>query len=207
MPDPEGALFERAIGGDTESLRTLLERYGPQVCRGIQRKIGKQWRAMLDADDVMQVTYLQACLHIDQLAERNPASFVAWLTRIAENNLHDAINELERPKRPQPDRRLRPPPGDDSYVALLEILSAGSLTPSRDAARREAAVFIDEALKKLPGDYERAVRMYDLEGRSAAEVAASMGRSVGAVHMLRARAHERLRDVLGSASKFFSDSS
>ena len=50
------------------------------------------------------------------------------------------------------------------------------------------------------------MRLYDLECQPPQQVAEALGRSVGAVHMLRARAHDRLRELLGSASKFFSDS-
>ena len=121
----EEDLFDQAVGGDTVALRTLLERHGPQVRNRVSGRIGKRWQAVLDVDDVMQVTYLQACLHIDRLVERNPVAFTAWLTRIAENNRRDAISELERPKRPQPGRRVQTPQGDDSYVALLELLGTG----------------------------------------------------------------------------------
>jgi DNA-directed RNA polymerase specialized sigma24 family protein len=38
------------------------------------------------------------------------------------------------------------------------------------------------------------------------EVAKGLGRSKGAVHMLRARAYDRLKELLGSTSLFFSDS-
>ncbi|HEY3242379.1 MAG TPA: sigma-70 family RNA polymerase sigma factor, partial [Phycisphaerae bacterium] len=60
------------------------------------------------------------------------------------------------------------------------------------------------AIGKLPADYAKVVRMYDLEGRSVAEVAAAVGRSEGAVYMLRSRAHDRLRELLASASRFMS---
>ena len=206
MAAPEEGLIEKATTGDTAALRVLLERHGPSVRSRVCRKIGKQWQAVLDADDIMQVTYLHACLHIDQFTERNPESFTAWLTRIAENNLRDAVSELERAKRPHPAKRVQPHGGDDSHVALLELLGGSSHTPSRDAAQREAVQLIENALDKLPTDYVTAVRLYDLEGRPVTEVATAMGRSVGAVHMLRARAHDRLRDLLGSASKYFSDS-
>jgi len=48
------------------------------------------------------------------------------------------------------------------------------------------------------------VRLYDLEELPAAEIAQRMGRSAGAIHMLKARAHDRLVDILGSSSSFFS---
>jgi RNA polymerase sigma factor (sigma-70 family) len=63
---------------------------------------------------------------------------------------------------------------------------------------------MEGALRQLPPDYEKVIRLYDLAGKSPAEVAQEMGRSQGAVFMLRARAHDRLREVLGSSSQFFS---
>ncbi len=68
----------------------------------------------------MQVAYLEAFLHIDQLTARDSASFLTWLTRIAENALRDAVRGLSRQKRPDPARRVVPASGADSYVGLLD---------------------------------------------------------------------------------------
>src|SRR5690606_28543414 len=108
-------------------------------------------------------------------------------------------------KRPNPHHRAtRAGPGGDSAVALIEQLSAsGDGTPSRVAARGEAVREMEKMLDSLPQDYQRVVRMYDLEGRPIAHVAQELGRSGGAVYMLRARAHDRLREAMGPASKFF----
>ncbi len=205
MPVSGQGLFEKAVRGDDDALRALLQRHGPQVRTVVSGKIGRQWQTVLDADDVMQVTYLEAFLQIDQLMARDPASFTRWLTRIAENNLRDAIKVLERPKRPPPCKRVQASGDADSYVELLDLLASDSATPSRTAAKQEVVRIVDSALGELPGDYGTVIRLYDLEGGSAAQVAASMNRSVGAVHMLRSRAHVRLRQMLGSPSKFFSD--
>lgn len=196
-------LFEQAVCGDADALRALLHEYAPCVRDRLRPKIGKRWRSVLDADDVMQVTCLDAFLYIEQLTARDPASFIAWLSRIAENNLRDAVRILERPKRPQAVRNLGTLPDGSTYVALLELLGSDSTTPSRNVATEEAIKLVDQALGKLPTDYARAVRLYDLEGRPAEEIATEMQRSVGAVHMLRYRGHARLREELGSASRFF----
>jgi RNA polymerase sigma-70 factor (ECF subfamily) len=196
-------LLQRAVEGDAPALRALLEHFGGEVRRRISGRIEKRWRASLDEDDVMQVTYLEAFLHIDQLTARDAASFLAWLTRIAENVLRDAIRGLSRQKRPDPARRIGSAPGADSYVGLLECLGVTTTTPSREAARRDAAAILEKAIERLPEAYRTAVRLYDLEGRPIAEVAERISRSVGAVHMLRARAHDRLRQDLGTSSQFF----
>ena len=205
MTRSDTELLERAVAGDAAALRPLLECYGSQVRQAIRGKIGRRWQALLDEDDVMQVTYLEAFLHIEQLVARDPASFTVWLTRIAENVLRDTIKELERQKRAPPVRATYAPGSDGSYIALLATLGHTSSTPSRHAARDETAGILKAVLRKLPPDYQTAVQKVDLEGQTLAAAAESMGRSVGAVHMLRLRAHQRLRELMGSESRYFSD--
>jgi RNA polymerase sigma factor (sigma-70 family) len=194
----------RAIAGDAVALRSLFERFGPQVAAEIRSQIGRTWQAAIDADDVMQITYIEGFLQIGGLTARDPAAFLSWLRRIAQNNLRDAIKELERAKRPNPRKRLADADGEGSFVALVEMLGVDSLTPSRAARTGEARRAVSAALEKLPPDYAAVVRLYDLEGREIADVARELRRSPGAVHMLRARAHDRLRALLGEASGFFS---
>lgn len=200
------SLLQRAVEGDATALRVLLEHFGGEVRSRIRGRIEKRWQASLDEDDVMQVAYLEAFLHIDQLTARDSATFLGWLTRIAENALRDAVRGLSRQKRPDPARRVMASCGPDSYVGLLECLGVTTTTPSREAARRDASAILEAAVGRLPEDYKTAVRLYDLEGRPVAEVASTMGRSAGAVHMLRARAHDRLREDLGTSSQFFTGS-
>ncbi|MCK4658001.1 MAG: sigma-70 family RNA polymerase sigma factor [Phycisphaerae bacterium] len=203
MVDRDDELVVCAVRGDQEALGTLLQCHGPQVRSRLAGKIGKQWQAALAEDDVMQVTYLEAFLQIGCFTPGGPGSFLAWLTRMAENNLRDAIKELGRAKRPQPCKRVAPPRGEESTIALLEALGITTTTPSRQAARGEAGCLIEVALEQLPPDYATVLRLYDLAGQPVSEVASAMGRSEGAVYMLRARAQDRLRDLLGPGSDFF----
>jgi RNA polymerase sigma factor (sigma-70 family) len=58
-----------------------------------------------------------------------------------------------------------------------------------------------QALASLPAAYREVVERYELGGESAREVARGLGRSVGAVFMIRARAIKRLLELLGSVSR------
>lgn len=198
-------LLKRAKSGDVEALRDLLKQHGRRARLAIQNKIGPQWQSVLSEDDVMQVAYIEAFLHIDQLDADTDAGFGKWLGRIAENALHDAVKGLSRKKRPPPARQAAGPTGDESYVILLEELVRTNSTPSRGAAKFEAKKILETSLATLPADYRNVVQYYDLDGGSIADVAKRMGRSEGAIYMLRARAHDRLRAVLGSSSRFFSE--
>lgn len=204
LPSSADALLDGARGGDRAALAKLLEEIGPRVRGRIAGRIPERFRSVLDADDVMQVTYLEAVTRFETFTEGNASGFLAWMTRLAENNVVDAVRALEAAKRPNPRKRVRASPGHDSMVALVELLGVTNTTPSIVAARDEGVGLLKVALAKLPTDYRRVITMYDLEGRSAEEVSREMGRSTGAVFMLRARAHDRLREEMGSASQFFS---
>ena len=64
-----------------------------------------------------------------------------------------------------------------------------------------------QILERLPASYRRVVDEVDLAERPVSEVAAELNKSPGAIHMLRSRAHERLRELLGGPTRFFGDSS
>jgi RNA polymerase sigma-70 factor (ECF subfamily) len=200
-PDESRELERSAVRGDSEALRMLLLRFGPEIERGLE--IHPKWRSVLEPGDVMQITYLEAFLHIDRFDAQRGEPFVHWLRRIAENNLRDAIRALGRQKQPQPERRVVAPQSAESMAALVELLGATNTTPSRGVVVAEAHERLSAALEALPEGYQTAVRMYDLEGRTIEEVAAALGKSPGAVHMMRARAHDRLRELLGTPSGVF----
>ncbi len=204
MLHPDDERVRAAASRNGHALEALLRQHGPEVRRRLH--ISPVWRAALDARDVMQVTYLEAFLQFDQLRTHTAKGFVAWLTQLAQHNLRDAIRELERGHRPDPRQQIRRAAGQDSTaVALYEVPRTSVLTPSRDAARREIPQIVEEALAHLPATYAEVVRRHDLEGQAIVDVATALERSPGAVYLLRLRALERLRELLGSESKFFSD--
>ena len=200
------ALILQATSGDIDAMTRLLDLHGPDVERSLS--IGREWRSVLEPADVMQVTYLEAFIQIGKYDTKRAEPFRSWLQRIAENNLRDAIRGLQRQKRPQPAQRVHVLGGEaDTAADLLEVIGVTSTTPSRHVDRKERTSRLAAALDALPDDYGHAVRLYDLQSLPIESVARKMGRSAGAIHMLRARAHERLRELLGSESNWFSTSS
>jgi RNA polymerase sigma factor (sigma-70 family) len=197
----ETMLVRRAIDGDMEALSVLLAEHGPRIARQISLQIQSAYRGVLDAEDVMQVTYLEAFLRVRSFVHQGPEAFAIWLKQIATNNLRDAIRELERQKRPPADRRIVATATESGPAALLDRVGWTSTTPSRCVNDKEMRKHLLVALDRLPRDYACVLRLYDLEGHKPADVALKMKRSIGAVHMLRARAIDQLRaaftDVAG----------
>lgn len=206
MSEVPQTLIGKAVGGDMDALSALLTEYGPPIAGRIASQINAAYRSSIDAEDVMQVTYLEAFVRIQTLADKGPEAFAAWLTQIATNNLLDAIRELERQKRPPANRRITPEGSESGAAALLDRIGWTSTTPSRRAMNEESQALLLATIDRLPPDYARVVRHFDLEGHTAQEVARDMNRSVGAVYMLRARALDHLRTLLSGLSGPIEDS-
>lgn len=196
METDESKLVIGASEGSTAALTELLRRHGPIVENGLY--IQEIWRSVLEPKDVMQVTYLEAFLQIKRFEPGRGVPFRAWLKHIAENNLRDAIRGLERLKQPQPRDRIKPTTRDESLAGLFDTLDADSATPSRNIGRHELLSHLDRAIRDLPERYAEVIRLYDLEGLPISEVAEKTNRSPAAVHMIRARAHDQLREIMGS---------
>ena len=204
MSSSDDQLLVRAHQGQHEAIVQLLERHGPAARGVLAGAIPGKFAAVVSVDDVMQQTYLDAFLDIGKFHARDAVAFKAWLIKLARRNLVDAIRMLRAEKRGGSRIRIEPDTGGDSFVSLFEFLGGISRTPSREAAITESRLAIQSSLQRLPAAYQDVIRMYDLEGRPIEEVARHLTRSPGAVYMLRARAHERLAEIMGSASKYFS---
>lgn len=186
--------IERAVGGDADALESLLRELEPELRAGI--RVQPAWRRSIEVDDIVQVTCLEAFLRIGTLQRRSRAGLAKWLSRIAANNLTDAVRALEADKRPDPHRRVTHAPGGESARTLLCAVVGTDATAGGRAALEEQIDRMRAAIRKLPRSYRTVVEQMDLAERGVAEVAEEMGRSRGAVHLLRARAHARLAELL-----------
>ena len=113
----------------------------------------------------------------------------------------------------------RPSPRDNASDSELRA-GVGPLWQKVALWRPAAVVFVYKRAAESAAGRRLSARWGQLQGvalggrpcflmpgpyASAEDVAAQMNRTPGAVRMLLARARERLRDVLGSGSKYFSD--
>lgn len=197
--------LERAASGDQRALAALLEEHGAAIRRRLDGAISERWQSLLSVDDVLQQTYTDAFLAIGHFAGRDSASFLRWLTTLARRNLVDALRPLRAAKRGGDRTRVNVPGQADAHAALFEVVQATSGSPSRCFAKEEARARLLQAMADLPAAYRQVLQSVDLSGSSVADLAAALGRSEGAVHMLRARAYDRLREIMGSESRYFSD--
>lgn len=198
-------LLGKAVAGDSDALEALLLRNFDRLVSDVSRRLPEDVRGSLSAEDVVQDAMIVAFQRIGSFEPRGEGAFFAWLARIAENRLMDAVKALRAVKRGGGRTPVTDGAGGDGddIIPLLEMLPNQARTPSRSAAAHEATVALQVALDSLEPDYRDVLRLRYIEMQPIAVCAARLQRSEGAVHMLLSRALAALRARLGETGRFF----
>lgn len=201
----EDRLLQDAVAGDGDALESLLLLHFDRLVAEVSARIPDDARAALSGEDVVQDAFIVAFQQIREFEPRGGAAFHAWLARIAENRLMDAVKALRAAKRGGGWVRVQGTPSAeaDGIIPALEMLATRSSTPSRSVAAHEAEAALEAALNSLDPDYRDVLRMRYIEAQPVAACAARLRRSEGAVHMLLSRALVALRARMGESAQFF----
>jgi RNA polymerase sigma-70 factor (ECF subfamily) len=195
-------LLAEARGGRPESLGRLLEPYRNYLALLARTQLDLRVQGRIDASDVVQETFLDACRDFGHFRGMNESEWVAWLRKILIYNLARVVQRQVGAQK----RSARREVSLDQHLAALESSSArietalvGSFSsPSSQAQRSERAARVADQLARLPSDYRDVLVLRNLEGLPFGEVARHMGRSPGAVRILWVRALDQLRHLLQS---------
>lgn len=208
MLDPNEQLLTSACAGDEQAFVALMRRCEPGLRAAIQARLPQRFQALLSPEDVLQHTYLEAILQIRTFSPRGLAAFDAWIRKLAEYHLIEVIRALEADKRGGRMRSVRQVDSARSFAELFDELSGlpTQTTPSGRIQRAEEQEELERALQRLPEHYRLIVQRYDLQRVPIAAIVTEVGRSAGAIHLIRLRAHARLRDLLQGHSTLFQKS-
>jgi RNA polymerase sigma-70 factor (ECF subfamily) len=142
-------------------------------------------QSKIDASDLIQETFLGAYRGFAPFRGTTEAELIAWLRQILASSLAMVVRHYRTQRR---DVRLECKLADQlesSSRALDEALVAASNSPSQQAARREQAVLLADALERLPENYREVLILRHLQGLTFPQVAQRMGRSLDSVAMLQ----------------------
>jgi RNA polymerase sigma-70 factor (ECF subfamily) len=193
--EPE-RLLDRCRTGDAAALGDLLERYRPYLTLLARLQVGRRLQGKADPADLVQETFLEAHRQFHRFAGTSEGEWVCWLRQILATRLAMLVRSFLGTRRR--DVRLEHDLAralDHSSQCLDQALAARSGSPSHQAASREQAVLLAQALERLPPDYRDVIVWRHLEGMTFPEVARQMGRSLDSVKNLWARALARLRGL------------
>jgi RNA polymerase sigma factor (sigma-70 family) len=166
-------LARLAADGVDSAFELLVRRYRPKLVRSCAQIL-----PMTQAEDAVQ----QSLLNAHQALRRNgaPERFEPWLHRIAVNA---TLKELRRSPEDLP---------------LDEERINGVEQPPQSQERRETLKRTIKAIGDLPAAQRQALVLRELEGRSHAEIARSLGLTSGAVRQLIHRARSSVRSAVSA---------
>jgi RNA polymerase sigma-70 factor (ECF subfamily) len=193
------ALLSQAKAGSGAALSRLLERHRGALEVQARLQVGHRLRAKLDFEDLMQELSLEAHRDIAQFRGRSEGEFACWLRKVFAAILSNQVRHYLGTRRRDLRRERRIVVGreDTSRAAIDPRMVAPQSSPSQQAARRERAELLAQAMDRLPPAYREVILLRNLEGLSFAEVAARTGRTEDSVKNIWLRALNRLRRMLG----------
>jgi RNA polymerase sigma factor (sigma-70 family) len=164
------SLFRKGVD---EAFDVIDARYRPRLLRYTRRMLGG---CGADAEAALQDVFLSAYGALRR--DDRPIALRAWLYRIAKNR---CIDEMRRPA---------PAPAD-----VLDLSRGPLRDPVVESERRERVRQLLMDIDHLPEQQRRAATLRWLEGRSYAEIAATLGVGTKAVKSLLVRARIGLADA------------
>ena len=167
----------RAVGGDREASRALVERYQRRVFALVSRMLAGRGRPTIE--DAAQDTFLQVFSRLASFDPDGPARLSTWILTIAARR---AIDEL---------RKMRP-------TVLAEIERTSDARGDERAIRRELIAAIEVALRELSPPLRAAFLLREYHDLDYAEIATALDIDVGTVKSRLSRARAALREQLAA---------
>jgi RNA polymerase sigma-70 factor (ECF subfamily) len=185
------SLLDEARHADPAAWERLVKLYAPLVASWC-----RNWGvAEQDLLDVLQEVFSSVSSHLDRFRKDRPSdTFRGWLLTIARNKTRDHFRRVAR----QPAGTG----GTDAFVRLQQVLDPeGGMLPSEPPADAGFNLVLLRALEQIRGEFhERTWQAFwgvVVDGRTAADVAADLTMTPGAVRVSKSRVLLRLRRELG----------
>jgi len=196
--DTEELELLRAAEGDDEAAQRLLARHRGRLRQMVAVYLDRRLAARVDPSDVVQEALADAARGLATYLRERPLPFYPWLRQFAWQRLLQFHRHHLRARRRSVEREV---PGDivlpdQSADALADRLMASGTSPSRRLIRDELRQRVQAAMDRLAERDREILVMRHLEEMSAAEIAAILGISEGAVRVRLLRALTRLRSLL-----------
>ena len=173
-PNPEPTLVSAAQRGDREAFARLYEENIDKVYRYLRARLNEP----ADAEDVAAVVFIKAMQGLPSYQDRG-APFVAWLLRIAHNEMVSFVRKRSRRRE-----------------ASLEGVDVASDDPTDLVLAMVESTEVRRAMKQLTDLQQQVLALRFGSELSIQETVTAMNRKDGAVKFLQHSAVQALRRAL-----------
>jgi RNA polymerase sigma-70 factor (ECF subfamily) len=183
MRESDGDAIQRALRGDGDGFRVLVERYSQNLFRLAYRMTGNEQ----DAEDVVQETFLKAYRSLAGYDGRS--SFSTWMYRVAANTALDLL--AARKKRSV----VLPLETNEDGEAVVEAREDGP-GPERLAMSGQVQAQLALAMEALTPQERTAFVLRHFEECSVEEISGALGLGQSSTRHSIFRAVKKLRRAL-----------
>jgi RNA polymerase sigma-70 factor, ECF subfamily len=184
---PQDISLEALKAGERSAYASLVEAYSAPIYRLGLRMLNSE----LDAEDVLQNTFLKAFEHIGEFEGRS--SLATWLYRVAAN---EALMLLRR-KRPEVNIDDFESDDEDDDLTPSIFVDWGAL-PEDELLSAEGRQALDRAIASLPETLRVVFILRDIDGLSIKETADVLKLTETNVKTRLLRARLQLREQLSA---------
>jgi len=189
-------LVERFKRGETEAFSLIFRKYRRRLAVLVHYKMSLELRGAVEVDDILQEVFLAAAQDMGNFTYESPGSLMAWLSRISDHMVVDAVRYQNRGKRHAEEMlRFR----SESNPAGPEPVDRE--TPSQVFARAEDVQILLKKLDGLPAEYREMILLAKFEGLTTKEISERVKKSRETVALTLHRALKRFRGLEAAAQR------
>jgi RNA polymerase sigma-70 factor (ECF subfamily) len=184
-PEDERELIDRAIKGDRDAFRTLVERYQGKVFTVANGIVRNPDHAMDIAQDAFVKVY-KSLPHF-----KGNSSFYTWLYRIVVNLCIDKKRKQSRSSEVDYNDALAHDPSQPSHAPILASIHIAS--PAKAYANQELREHMMRAIESLSPNHREILVLREVEGLSYEELSETLDLPKGTImsRLFHARQHFR----------------
>lgn len=182
-----GQLLEQARGGSDSALEAFYARAARKLLPLIRLRLGRTLRAEMESRDILQAVLLKSFSRLSQV--QDPGAVMAWLARVAENEIRDRADYATRQRRDAARRAPIDGRAEAVPAPVRQALSQVILTERLEA--------LEQALESLPEAQREIIVLRTLEELSFVEIGTRLDKSADACRMAFARAMAALTVRVG----------
>lgn len=173
----DDVLVKRAIGGDEQAYKELVEKYQ----RALYFHTLKMIKDKEQVNDLVQETFVKAFDNLNTYSTNY--AFSTWLYRIATNHTIDYLRK-KKLKTLSIDEPVKTRDGD-----MQMQLEDDTAETDRNIIRKQRQHIVQDAIEGLPRKYRKVIEMRHMEEKSYQEIADVLDLPLGTVkaHIFRAR--------------------
>ncbi len=191
-------LIVNAQAGGRAAFEALIDRCSERTASLIQPQIGPRLNQKIDAEDLVQETFVQVLQSLPKFTWQGEEEFWRWLQTISRHVVQmEARKRKTKKRRSQPKISLQQPvhAPDGAVVELVNLLRVSGVSPSRTLRRNERFERLREAMSSPKA--REVLFLAHVQQLPLKEVGKRMGRSPKAVSMLLLRALLKLKNAFG----------